>query len=92
MPLQQQVMGQTNHNNNSDDALALSSHQLANELRELYNLPVINKQDIQGEGEHLLLLSANIITNLNGFLKDYSSDLEENPVDVIKDCCRENIY
>jgi hypothetical protein len=98
MPLQQQqqqvMTGQMNHDNNSDDdddALTLSSNQLANELRELYDLPVINRQDIQGQEEHLLLLSNNIITNLNGFLKDYSSDLEENPIDVIKDCGRENI-
>ena len=78
----QQAIIQTNHSNYSDDAQAISSRQLANELRELYDLPEINKQDIQAERERdnlLLIQSANIITNLNGFLKEYTTDLEENP-------------
>ena len=46
---------------------------------------------MQGERDPLLLLpSANIITNLNGLLKEYASDLEEKSVDVVK-CCRQNL-
>ncbi len=75
---------QSNHDNNYN-ALELSSHQLANELRELYNLPIINKQNIQGQEEHLSP-PINIITNLNGYLKEHTTDFEENPIDVIKDC------
>ena len=56
----------------------LASHELANELRELYDLPPLN-------GE----ISPNIITNLNGLLKEYA-DSVESLVDVIKDG-RENI-
>jgi PHP family Zn ribbon phosphoesterase len=88
---QQQAMVRASHWNNSDYAQTLSSHQSANELREQYDLPVINKQDMQGERDPLLLLpSANIITNLNGLLKEYASDLEEKSVDVVK-CCRQNL-
>jgi hypothetical protein len=57
----------------------LVSHELANELRELYDLSPINGEDV----------SINIITNLNGLLKEYV-DSEESPVNVIKDS-RENI-
>lgn len=65
-------------NDGHDDEL-LTSHELANELRELYDLP-----PIIGE------ISTDIITNLNGLLKEYV-DSEESPVDVIKDS-RENLY
>jgi hypothetical protein len=63
---------------NSHDQEVLTSHELANELRELYDLPPLN-------GE----ISPNIITNLGGLLKEYA-DSVENLVDVIKDG-RENI-
>jgi hypothetical protein len=63
---------------NSHDQEVLTSHELANELRELYDLPPLN-------GE----ISSNIITNLNGLLKEYA-DSVESLVDVIKDG-RENI-
>jgi hypothetical protein len=88
---QQQMMGQMTYNNTDNDKL--TSHQLANEIRELYDLPIINKQDRLEEGrrEHLLLSSSvDIITNLNGFFKEYAADFEENAIDVIKEC-RENI-
>jgi len=88
---QQQMMEQMNYNNTDNDILF--SHHLASELRELYDLPIINKQDRQEErsGELLLLSSSgDIITNLNGLFKEYAADFEENSVDVIKDC-RENI-
>jgi hypothetical protein len=62
-----------------DDEL-LSSHELANGLRELYELSAINKEKV----------SADTITNLGGLLKEYV-DSEESPVDVIKDI-RENLY
>ena len=59
----------------------LASHELANELRELYDLPSINKAE---------KVSVDTIANLDGLLKEYASS-EESPVDVIKDS-RENIY
>jgi len=60
---------------------------LANEIRELHDLPSIPSEEITPSSSTL-----GIITNLNGFLEDYLSinDLEENSVDVIKEC-RENI-
>jgi hypothetical protein len=64
---------------NSHDKEVLTSHELANELRELYDLP-----PVIGE------ISMDIITNLDGLLKEYV-DSEESPVDVIKDH-RENLY
>lgn len=67
--------------NNNDYDYALSSHQLANDLREIYDLPLITAEE---------KISSDIITNLNGFLNKCTSDLEENAVDVIKGC-RENI-
>jgi hypothetical protein len=56
----------------------LASHKLANELRELYDLPPLN------DG-----ISTDIIANLGGLLKEYV-DSVESLVDVIKDG-RENI-
>ena len=70
-------MVQTDHSNNSDDAQTPSNYQLANELGEQYDLPLISKQDIQRDREQMLLLSDNIITHFNGFLKEYASDLEK---------------
>jgi hypothetical protein len=57
----------------------LTSHKLANELRELYDLPA-------NETEKVLV---HTITNLGGLLKEYV-DSVESMVDVIKDG-RENI-
>jgi hypothetical protein len=72
------------NNNGYDNALA--SHQLANELRELYDLSPITTTTEEK-------ISYDIITNLNGLLKEYAAtDLEENPIDDIKNCCcRENL-
>jgi hypothetical protein len=56
----------------------LTSHKLANELRELYDLPPLNDE-----------ISTDIIANLSGLLKEYV-DSVESLVDVIKDG-RENI-
>ncbi|MDQ6723766.1 MAG: hypothetical protein M3Z01_05825 [Thermoproteota archaeon] len=64
----------------SHDNKILASHEFSNELRELYDLPSINGVEV----------SINIITNLNGLLKEYA-DSEESPADVIKDS-RENLY
>jgi hypothetical protein len=77
----QQIMGQDILNNNDMDDV-LVSHQLSNDLRELYDLPSINIP--QNHQEQQPQLSAKIITNLNGFLKDYATDSEENSVDVVK--------
>jgi len=79
----QQVLKHNDYDNNN----LLTSHQLANEIRELYDLPSISSEEITPS------FTVDIITNLNGFLENYISinDLEENSVDVIKDCCRENI-
>jgi hypothetical protein len=64
-------------NDGYDDEL-LASHELANELRELYDLPPLNDE-----------ISTDIIANLGGLLKEYV-DSVESLVDVIKDG-RENI-
>ncbi|MGN6614756.1 MAG: hypothetical protein ACTHKC_06910 [Candidatus Nitrosocosmicus sp.] len=67
MPLQQMI------EQNSYDAndKMIASHQLANELRELYYLPMISKE------ENKDLMSSHIIINLNGFLKDYATNSEK---------------
>ena len=65
-------------NDGYDDEL-LTSHKLANELRELYDLPANKTEKV----------STDIIANLGGILKEYASS-EESLVDVIKDG-RENI-
>jgi hypothetical protein len=79
----EQILKYNDYDNNN----LLTSHQLANEIRELYDLPSIPSEEITPSSSTL-----GIITNLNGFLEDYLSinDLEENSVDVIKEC-RENI-
>jgi hypothetical protein len=77
---------------NSYDENELESYQMAKELREMYDLPPINIQKQQeGSIEQLQTqhISSDIITNLNGLLKDYA-DSEENPIDAIK-FIRENI-
>jgi hypothetical protein len=81
MPLQQMIE-QNSYDANDD---LTTSHELANDLRELYDLPMISKEE-----ENKDLMSSDIIINLNGFLKDYTPNSEENPVDAIK-TCRENI-
>jgi hypothetical protein len=73
MPLQMME-----HNSHDQDQEVLTSHELANELRELYDLPPLN------DG-----ISTDIIANLGGLLKEYV-DSVESLVDVIKDG-RENI-
>jgi hypothetical protein len=73
MPLQMME-----HNSHDQDQEVLTSHELANELRELYDLPPLN------DG-----ISTVIIANLGGLLKEYV-DSVESLVDVIKDG-RENI-
>ena len=56
------------------------SQVLANELRELYDLPPISKEEMTKK-------SSDIIINLRGFLKDYANtDSEENMVDATKSC------
>jgi hypothetical protein len=79
----QQVLEHNDYDNNN----LLTSHQFANEIRELYDLPSIPSEEITSSSS-----TVDIITNLNGFLEDYTSinDSEENSVDVIKEC-RENI-
>jgi len=74
MPLQMME-----HNSHDQDQQVLTSHKLANELRELYDLPPLNDE-----------ISTDIIANLGGLLKEYV-DSVESLVDVIKDG-RENIY
>ncbi len=73
MPLQMME-----HNSHDQDQEVLASHELANELRELYDLPPLNDE-----------ISTDIIANLGGLLKEYV-DSVESLVDVIKDG-RENI-
>ena len=59
----------------------LASRQLANELRDLYNLPSIDTE----KDKEKAIFSKEIIENLSGLLKDYdSTNLEEYSVDVIK--------
>jgi hypothetical protein len=67
MPLQ--VIGQ-----NSYDKSILDSHELAKDLRELYDLPAIKAEE---------QLSTDIITNLSGFLKEYAS-VNESSFDLVK--------
>ncbi len=74
MPLQMME-----HNSHDQDQQVLTSHKLANELRELYDLPA-------NKAEKVLV---NTIANLSGLLKEYV-DSVESLVDVIKDG-RENI-
>lgn len=73
MPLQMME-----HNSHDQDQQVLTSRKLANELRELYDLPPLNDE-----------ISTDIIANLSGLLKEYV-DSVESLVDVIKDG-RENI-
>jgi len=81
MPFQT-IEQQSNYDPNG---ILVENHELAKELRELFDLPPIYT-------EQAIISATDIITNLNGFLEDYLSinDLEENSVDVIKEC-RENI-
>ena len=81
MPLQQMIE-QNSYDVNSD---LTTSHELANDLWELYDLPMLSKEE---EDEDLT--SLHIIINLKEFLKDYATISEENPVDAIK-AYRENI-
>jgi hypothetical protein len=81
MPLQ--MIEQTSSDINND---ITASNELANDLRELYDLPKL----LPIEKDAVVVVeSSDIITNLNGLLKDYA-DSEENPIDAIK-FIRENI-
>jgi hypothetical protein len=82
-----QMIEETNQYNND----LIPSHELANELRELYDLPMISKKEEEEEEENKDLMSSHIIINLNGFLKDYDSISEENPIDDVIKFIRENI-
>jgi hypothetical protein len=79
MPLQ--MIEQTSPDINNGLA---TSHELANDLRELYDLPQLPPIE-----KDLVVKSSDMITHLKGFLKDYA-DSEENSVDAIK-FIRENI-
>lgn len=81
MPLQ--MIEQTSPDINNS---LTTSHELANDLRELYDLPQLPPI----EKDVVAFESADIITNLNGLLKDYATDAEENSIDAIK-FIRENI-
>jgi hypothetical protein len=61
--------------NSYDDSIVIS-HELANELRELYDLPSLAAK------EHV---SVDIITNLSGFLKEFatSGDFDESSIDRV---------
>jgi hypothetical protein len=76
MPLHQ-IIGYNGYDINDD---LTASQVLANELREIYDLHPISEERT----------SPDIITNLNGFFKDYV-DSGENPVDYVIKACRENI-
>ena len=62
---------------NSYDDSILISHELANELRDLYDLPPLAVEEI---------VSADVITNLSGFLKEYAAtdDLNKSLIDMVK--------
>ncbi|MGN6348362.1 MAG: hypothetical protein ACTHLL_01235 [Candidatus Nitrosocosmicus sp.] len=51
-----------------------TSRELANDLRELYDLPPLSIE------EEMVIKSSYMITNLNGFIKDYATDSEENTI------------
>ncbi len=55
----QQILKHNDYDNNN----VLTSHQIANEIRKLYDLPSIPSEEV------ILSSTADIITNLNGFLK-----------------------
>jgi hypothetical protein len=60
-----------------DDSI-LVSHELANELRELYDLPSLAAAEEQ-------MSAVDIITNLSGFLKEYATDdLDKSSIEMIK--------
>ncbi|MGN6708875.1 MAG: hypothetical protein ACTHKF_05955 [Candidatus Nitrosocosmicus sp.] len=67
---------QTLSQNSYDDSI-LISHELAKELRELYDLPSLAAEE---------RVSAEVITNLSGFLKEYATtdDLNESSIDAVK--------
>jgi hypothetical protein len=71
--------------NYDPNGILVENHELAKELRELYDLPPIST-------EQAIISAADIITNLNGFLKKYATttDYGETHLDAIK-YSRENI-
>ena len=81
MPLQ--MIGQNSYDYNEDNLV--DSHELSQELRELYDLPLISTDEA-------IKTPVDVITNLNGFLKEYSTtsmDCGEFHLDVKSN--RENI-
>jgi len=71
--------------NYDPNGILVENHELAKELRELYDLHPIST-------EQAIISAAVIIINLNGFLKTYatSTDYGETHLDAIK-YSRENI-
>jgi hypothetical protein len=71
--------------NYDPNGILVENHELAKELRELFDLPPIST-------EQAIISATDIITNLNGFLKKYatSTDYGETHLDAIK-YSRENI-
>jgi hypothetical protein len=67
---------QTLSQNSYDDSI-LISHELAKEIRELYDLPSLAAEE---------RVSPEVITNLSGFLKEYATtdDLNESSIDGVK--------
>jgi hypothetical protein len=80
-----QMIGQTSSDINNG---LTASHELANDLRELYDLPQLASKE--KDEKDISVKSDDIITNLNGLLKDYVHS-EENPVDYVIKFIRENI-
>jgi hypothetical protein len=82
MPLQ--MIGQNGYDYNENNLV--DSHELSRELRELYDLPLITTDEA-------IITPVDVITNLNGFLKEYSTtsmmDCGESHLDVKSH--RENI-
>lgn len=69
------MIGESSQYINND---LITSRELANDLRELYDLPPLSIEE-----EMVIKLSC-IITNLNGLIKDYATDSKENAIIVVK--------
>ncbi|MGN6559810.1 MAG: hypothetical protein ACTHJ2_04720, partial [Candidatus Nitrosocosmicus sp.] len=66
-----QMIGESSQYINND---LTTSRELANDLRELYDLPPLSIE------KEMVIKSSYMITNLNGFIKDYATDSEENTI------------
>lgn len=71
-----QMIGESSQYINND---LTTSRELANDLRELYDLPPLSIEE-----EEIVIKSSYIIAHLNGLIKDYATDSEENTIDVVK--------